>query len=553
MDFVLPRVDILPQRSGARGGKSGIKGVRLDHERAWRLLVGNCERIGPNDTFVSVYDRVRRFGPFYMEEWDTLWHDLVKNDCFDRDFRQKVQLRLQLMHGQFRLGDLSDTEEVDWWPAEASSRVLHFLRDSDMLRVRGKVQSLVNFGRHLPHCEFLNLDARRVCLSFEQFTHFSRFGPDLVLALDRLLCEPLARIDFMRDLIFLDTKMKALKIWTDTGTADLVRFLEMDTGRNWAGYLELVDGTSDGVVLMDLPRMTDAFEPSWTAVLGVLTNLTNLAPVDAVGSVDNTLLGSLQLLELENTGSSILTGFEDARKWTGNVHLQLNRRRANGYFLDYKNSWPDYKIGYELVRPLPKCDSKTVVVKPFEWAAVALMVGGLDVRMQTLLVELLGTKRLKRKPLLENALAALCDIDSMVLHIRAWIKEMPLILRIWTTDIDASADIWQDVFRALSNIEMQHIGRMLEIKIFSVGQMQLPAQKTMQRLLPLAMLELDNPHFDPTAGIVDNLYAHVVPAPKRTRTELDEFLFYTAKRLRVFEQDDGPIGDVARRALELVG
>lgn len=550
MDFVLPAPDILPKQSGGRGGKRG-KGQAVDYQRAWRLLVANCDKISCNDTFESVFSRVKKFGPFYMEEWDTLWHDLAADERFDAVFRERVKGRLD---HEVRVGDLSLVEDIDWqWPKDVSSRVLHFLRDSDMLRVNGKVRSFENFSMSTPELDCLNLNAKNVCLSREQFEIFRGMSSEIVIVLNALVKELLTRKEMLVKLVWLDRQMKELGIWVSGGIEDMLRFLGMETNPNWENVIELVDGSSDGVVLLDLPKSQEdvVFGASWAAV-GELLKENGLNADDLPAH----LMGGLQLAVLEEEDSCILTGFKDAQKWkTGDsVHVALNCRRASGFFAaGNEGRWTGYKIGYEIVRPMPKTAStgKTVVIKPFEWSAIALMVMGTDEGVQGQLVDFLTTKRRTAGQWLENELGKHCDIDMMVAFVRSWVKEKPLALRIYAVEINAGNEIWTELFRSLSGVGLETIGRMLEIKIFSSGQMLMQAQRTMVSLLSLAIVEMDDPTLDAKKGIVPAMYARFRPVHKRSRKELEDFIAFSVKRLRAYEGEDGDIGALARRAIEL--
>ena len=548
MEFVLPVPDILHKQSGGRGGKRG-KGQVVDYQRAWRLLVANCDKISCDDTFESVFSRVKKFGPFYMEEWDTLWQELADDERFDAVFRERVKGRLD---HEVRVGDLSLIEEIDWqWPNDVSSRVLHFLRDSDMLRVTGSVRSFENFSMSTPELDNLNLNAKNVCLSREQFEIFQGLTSEIVVVLNSLVKELLTRKEMLVKLMWLDRQMKGLGVWVGDSVEDMLRFLGMESNPNWKNMIELVDGSADGVVLLDLPQSEEeVFGPSWEAV-GELLKENGL-------NADETpahLMGALQWAVLEEGDSCILTGFHDAQKWkTGDsVHVALNCRRASGFFAGQDGRWAAYKKGYEIVRPMPKTAStgKTVVIKPFEWSAIALMVMGTDEGVQGQLVDFLTTKRRTAGQWLETELGKHCDIDSMVNFVRNWVKEKPLALRIWAVEINAGNEIWTDLFRSLSNVGLETIGRMLEIKIYSSGQMLMQAQRTMLNLLSLAIVEMDDPYLDAKKGIVPALYARLRPVHKRSRKELEDFVAFSSKRLRVYESDDSVLGDIARRAIEI--
>ena len=357
---------------------------------------------------------------------------------------------------------------------------------------------------------------------------------------------------------------------------DLVRLLEMDAGMNWLEMIEFIDGSADAIVLMDLPRDDGVFKKSYDRAL-------KGSGVESGMERARVLLGGIQYALLLEAKSAILIGFEDARKvkMGDTVHVALNQRRARGEFAEGM-SWVHYKSGYEMVRAMPSSPTgKTLVVKPFEWAAVTLMVAGLDTRLQSHLADFLVSKKRSAGAKLESELGAMCDIDAMVLYVRAWVKEKPLVMRYWGVPLpapsgclshsapaffnDCAADAadaaaeknqtilaqWTKLFRSNCTVGMAFTVKMLEIVLFSNNLPLAHAQQTLHTLIALALCEMDDPYFDVSDAIVPAFYESDGRHAKRTREELESFLEFASKRLRGQEEADGPIGDLARRAREL--
>jgi hypothetical protein len=484
-------------------------------------------------------------------------------------------------------------ESLHWWP-EVETHVHQFLRASDMLRGIGPLRLSFSGGGAS--------GAAGICLSQEQFDILQLFNRDIILALNELLQYGMhdvkikKRSEFLKVLVWLDEELRRVGVWPLQGSAavedtrpkgDLVRLLEMDAGMNWLEMIEFIDGSADAIVLMDLPRDDGVFKKSYDRAL-------KGSGMESGMERARVFLGGIQYALLLEAKSAILIGFEDARKvkMGDTVHVTLNQRRARGEFAaESGTSWMHYKSGYELVRAMPSSPTgKTLVVKPFEWAAVTLMVAGLDTRLQSHLADFLVSKKRSAGALLERELGAMCDIDAMVLYVRAWVKEKPLVMRYWGVPLpapsgclshsapaffnDCAADAadaaaeknqtilaqWTALFRSNCTLGMAFTVKMLEIVLFSNNLPLAHAQQTLHTLIALALCEMDDPYFDVSDAIVPAFYefndggnGRQISNTKRSREELESFLEFASKRLRGQEDADGPIGDAARRARELNG
>lgn len=471
------------------------------------LLEHNAENIGPEDEFVSVYLRMKELMSriwWDASQWREVWASMSVNPIFNAAFRARLCEKLASLKGKsYRYGDLSVIEPLND-AEDMSFKVLNFLHDSDFLQYEGVyvfIQDEEDICRE---------DA---CATLEDFQTLQGFSFKTISCLEKLLD---SADDLMTSVTMLDEISVELH-WTEK---DMLRILNYKCFES--RLKELIEGTTDAIVLFSLPRNDGIFVSSHAQHIQ--------SPF---------LRGAMQELILERDEPLIMMALKDVGtvRMGHTVHHALHDRMVNEGLTEEAKT--KYKNAYSIVRPLPTTKDKTSIMKPYEWAAIALKVFGMDPVVQQLVMEAVGeSKKKSALTKLEKMLSDATDIDAMVNALRMEAKANPFVLRLWGVDLNAEIPVWVKIMEEVSTSDLWAIARMLEYKIFAAGLTVKEGSRTMFNLLISAveMNDMKSSFFKP---VCNALYVKVKnQSHKRSRHDLESFVEYVGKVVGEGNEDE---------------